>query len=78
MGIDIGKRIIERDDLASRSSCSCFVHIGLGPGEIIRAGSHEIGDSEGNGVVDQVEIVQPRLALRAICAGRREILMFMA
>jgi hypothetical protein len=55
MDIDIGESIIERNDFAACRGCPRLVHIGLGPSEVVRAGPHEIGDSEGNGVINRAE-----------------------
>jgi hypothetical protein len=55
MGIDVGKRIIERDDLTPGRGCTRAVYMGLGPREIVVTDPHQISDRHCNGLLDGVE-----------------------
>jgi hypothetical protein len=61
--INIGNSIFKRYGFALRNGCSRFVHLGLGPRKIIVADPHEVGDGDGNSIVDRAELAGRDLLL---------------
>ena len=52
MGLYVGHRVIERNDLAPTSGRVRLVHVGLCPGKIVVVDCHEVGYRHRYGVID--------------------------